>query len=171
MESSSRVSVCVAILFISLISGCATVVSGRNKAVEIRSTPAQAEVAVHNDEGQMVARGTTPMKVELKPTKGLLRRPAHYTATIEKPGYMSKEVGINSKINPWIAGNLLLGGGIGLIADAASGAAWRMTPGEINTKLRPMGQQEQMAQSPLKRRKDSARADEQLQQVTFVSDE
>lgn len=142
-------------------SGCATLVSGQHDEVAIRSNPPQAYVSVRNDNGEMVASGTTPMKVELKRTKGALRLPVHYTATLEKPGYTSKQIEIDPRINPWVAGNLLLGGPIGLIADAASGAAWRMSPDEINTQLSPMRRPRMTHHQPTT----------DVQQVTYVTDE
>lgn len=119
-------------------SGCATVVSGRSEDVAIRSYPPKAHVAVHNDEGEMVASGVTPMNVKLNRSKGLFKKPPRYQATLQKTGFQPKRVQIDPKFNPWALGNIVLGGPIGLAADAASGAVWRMTPDDINTELQPM---------------------------------
>ena len=119
-------------------SGCATIVSGRHEKVAIRSDPPKAMVAVHNEQGKMVAEGTTPMKVKLKRGRGIFKKPPHYTATFRKPGYQPSEVEIDPSFNPWALGNLVLGGPIGLAADAASGAVWRMSPGEIHKNLAPV---------------------------------
>ena len=46
--------------------GYALIVSGRNNEVSIKSYPPQANVVVHNDNGETEATAITPAKVSLK---------------------------------------------------------------------------------------------------------
>jgi hypothetical protein len=64
--------------------------------------------------------------------------PARYTATIEAPGYQPSSVPIRSTINPWILGNVMVGGIPGLVVDNVTGAAWRPRHSEIYHELTPM---------------------------------
>ena len=118
-------------------AGCASVVSGRSADVTINSYPQKAYVVVHDSEGQQVASAVTPAVVPLKRARSWFH-PAKYTATISKPGFQTAQVPINSKVNPWVAGNLAVGL-LGIGVDAATGAAWKPNPGEIATTLTPVG--------------------------------
>ena len=60
------------------------------------------------------------------------------TATIEAPGYAPAEVPIRSTVNPWILGNILIGGIPGLIVDNATGAAWKPADSRICSQLCPI---------------------------------
>ena len=42
-------------------------------------------------------------------------------------------------MNPWIIGNIVVGGIPGLIVDNATGAAWEPKCSEIHTQLAPLG--------------------------------
>jgi hypothetical protein len=42
-------------------------------------------------------------------------------------------------VNPWVLGNVVIGGIPGLVVDNATGAAWRPRRSEIHTQLMPMG--------------------------------
>ena len=119
------------------VSGCASIISGRSVEVPINTTPSAAHVTVSNDQGELVAQAQTPAVVTLKRGRGFLRKPPRYLATIEKQGHQTHEVEINPTVNPWVAGNIALGGVIGLVADSATGAMWRMSPGEIDCTLAP----------------------------------
>ena len=115
-------------------AGCASVMSGRHADVALNSNPPNAHVVVRNRKGESVATATTPAVVKLKRSDRFLR-PAHYTATIEAPGYKSAEVNIKPQINPWVFGNVVLGGLIGAVIDPATGARWNLTPDEVNREL------------------------------------
>jgi hypothetical protein len=116
--------------------GCASIVSGRRADVAIKSSPPDAHVAVRDKHGRTVATAQTPAVVSLKRGDGFFKK-AQYTATIEKPGYTTAHVPIESQLNPWLFGNVLFGGFIGLAVDPYTGAMWRPSPGEINEELAP----------------------------------
>ncbi|HVT26450.1 MAG TPA: hypothetical protein VHE81_00385, partial [Lacipirellulaceae bacterium] len=80
---------------------------------------------------------TTPGVVSLKRNRHYFL-PARYTATFEAPGYAPTEVPIRSTVNPWIIGNIVIGGVPGLIVDNATGAAWQPRHSEIHSQLLPL---------------------------------
>jgi hypothetical protein len=122
----------------SLFSGCASIISGRHADVAIDSYPSNAHVVIHDNEGRAVASLNTPGVVSLKRNRRFFL-PAKYTATIEAPGYSPAEVPIRSTVNPWILGNIVIGGIPGLIVDDATGAAWQPRHSEIHRQLLPLG--------------------------------
>jgi hypothetical protein len=124
----------LAAALVSVSSGCASLVSGRHAEVAINSNPRDAYVTVHDKQGRMVAAAATPAVVTLKRGDGFFRR-ASYTATIEKPGYQTAQLPIDSRLNPWIFGNVLFGGLVGLAVDPYTGAMWRPETKEINATL------------------------------------
>lgn len=64
--------------------------------------------------------------------------PAHYTATISAPGFQTAQVPIGSTLNPWILGNIVIGGIPGLVIDGATGAVWKPKRAEIHQWLEPV---------------------------------
>jgi hypothetical protein len=63
--------------------------------------------------------------------------PAKYTATIEAQGYQPVELPLRSTLNPWILGNVFVGGLPGLVVDTATGAAWKPRRATIHQNLAP----------------------------------
>ena len=118
------------------MSGCASVMSGTYKNVSIESNPPGAHVSVADKKGREVASLNTPCIANLK--RGAFYIPASYVATIDKPGYETVQVKINPTVNPWIIGNVLIGGLVGLIIiDPLTGAMFDLTPSKINAQLAP----------------------------------
>lgn len=122
----------------SLNSGCASVISGREADIAIKSNPPRAHVMIQNEKGETVATSTTPTKISLKRSNGIFRKAPRYSAVFHKPGYQTAKVNINPKLNPWVFGNIALGGVIGLAADSATGAIWNYAPNDINQSLEPI---------------------------------
>jgi hypothetical protein len=118
-------------------SGCASIISGRHATVAIDSNPTDAVVVIRDKHGDEVLTTHTPASVQLK-RKDRLIWPARYTATIEKPGYKSTTVPIRSTVNPWVLGNVVFGGVIGLAVDNTTGAAWKPKVAAIHQDLEPI---------------------------------
>jgi hypothetical protein len=137
-----------------LSTGCASVVSGRKMDVAVNTMPANAHVSIFNKKGERVATAVTPAVVELKRGNGLLG-PAQYTAVIEKPGYRTAQVPLRRSVNPWILGNVVIGGVPGLVIDPITGAAWNPSAKEVNFNLaaieenNPGIQQANLQQAPM----------------------
>lgn len=107
-------------------SGCATVVTGGggNQKVTITSNPPGAAVTVDGK-----PYGCTPAALALD------RRDEHQVQ-LTAAGYETANVTLRSRLNPWVFGNLVLGGPLGLIIDVISDATYRLTPSELEVDLR-----------------------------------
>src|SRR6478735_5116625 len=119
MQNSIPTVSVIGLAICSLLTGCASIISGRNAEVAIDSYPSNAHVVIHDNNGRQVASVNTPGVVSLKRNRRYFL-PARYTATFEAPGYAPTEVPIRSTINPWIIGNVAVGGAVGLIVDNAT---------------------------------------------------
>jgi hypothetical protein len=118
-------------------TGCASVVSGRNADVSVRTNVPHARVVVRDKRGDEVATAQAPASFTLK-RKDKFIFPARYTATIEAPGYQPVSVPIRQTVNPWVLGNIVIGGPIGLVVDNATGAAWKPQQPQIYQELQPV---------------------------------
>lgn len=117
--------------------GCASIVSRSNYPVMLDSAPAGAEVRVTDHYNRVYATGETPVTVDLKSYSGFFQR-ADYLVTFKKPGYRDITMPLNSTIDGWYFGNILLGGLIGmLIVDPATGAMWRLETDYVHADLVP----------------------------------
>jgi hypothetical protein len=130
-----------------LPSGCASIISGRHANVAIDTYPTAAHVTIQDKSGREVASVNTPAVVSLD-RNGKWFLPAQYTATIEAPGYQTTQVPIRSTINPWIIGNVVVGGIPGLIVDDATGACWKPQQDAIRQQLLPAAYAQQPPINP-----------------------
>jgi predicted small secreted protein len=123
IAQSNRRSVSTLIAAIAVtvsLSGCATVVGGgSDQRVHIDSEPRGAQVRV---DGQ--PRGVTPTDVELS------RRQEHQVQ-IDMEGHPTYVSTLTPGCNPWVFGNLLAGGLVGLAVDASTGAVSTLYPKEV----------------------------------------
>lgn len=110
------------------IIGCASIIHGSGQTVTFQSTPTGATVEVTDAMGFAYGNCETPCSIELK-------RKREYKVLISKGGYSSAELVIQRKSDGWIWGNLLFGGVIGLIVDFSNGAAYKLSPDELQATL------------------------------------
>jgi hypothetical protein len=116
------------------LSGCATLFNGTTQAVVLTSTPAGATASVTNRAGEKVRTGTTPITLTLNRGAGYFK-PETYTITLTKEGYAPKELVLSGSVSGWYFGNILLGGGIGMLAvDPVTGAMYTF-PAKVNAEL------------------------------------
>lgn len=108
------------------LTGCSTVVNGKRQALTVNSNPPGAAFAVDG------FSGVTPGTVEVE--RG---RPNH-TVAISKPGYQSTEVTVGRRVSPWVAGNILVGGLIGLVVDLGTGGAYSLQTDQVQADLEPV---------------------------------
>lgn len=94
-------------------SGCATLVSGSGQSVQIDSTPSNAIVKINNFQ-----RGQTPVRVELDRAQKVA------SVEIELPGFEPEKIELQRSVNGRIWGNILIGGIIGVVIDASTGAMY-----------------------------------------------
>ncbi|MEM8750224.1 MAG: translation initiation factor 2 [Pseudomonadota bacterium] len=114
------------------ITGCATVVRGTTEVVTINYSPADAKV-------------TTSLNhtCQASPCLITVSRKEAFTVRATKPGYDEQVVAVRTKVSgkgaAGIAGNVLLGGVVGIGVDAATGATKDHYPNPVNIQLLPEG--------------------------------
>jgi len=121
-------------LFISAgvlsLGACATVTRGSTDAWEITSEPSGAKVETSN--GHQCS--ATPCAIKMS-------RKSEFVATITKPGYKPATVTVTHKTSgagaAGIAGNVLVGGIIGIGVDAVTGASQDLVPNPAHVILEP----------------------------------
>ncbi len=97
------------------LCGCATVVNGTTQSISVNTAPVSgAACTLTSSEGTWYI--TTPGSAVVHKTKNDI------TAVCKKDGYQDATATIPAKFGATTLGNVILGGGVGLIVDAASGA-------------------------------------------------
>lgn len=114
-----------------LLSSCGTVTRGREEDVTIQSMPPNA--AIRTSTGQYCPQSPCTVRVERKKS---------FTATAELEGYHPGSVDVKTKLSDGgvagFAGNVLVGGVIGMGVDAATGAALDHYPNPALIVLQPI---------------------------------
>jgi hypothetical protein len=98
------------------LSGCASVIEGTSQEITINTNPAGANCSLERQNVSIGRISPTPGAVTVKKTK------YDITVVCEKSGYQRATFFNKSGTPPASFGNILLGGGIGVIVDSASGA-------------------------------------------------
>ncbi|MGV7214979.1 PEGA domain-containing protein [Bradyrhizobium sp. UFLA05-112] len=115
-----------------MLGGCASVTRGTTENIAISSTPSGAEAVVSGLDVPTTC--TTPCSVVAK-------RNADISITFQKPGYESQVVQLQRDIPgtgaAGFAGNLLLGGVVGMGVDAVTGAATDHKPNPVIVTMQP----------------------------------
>lgn len=92
------------------MTGCATFLNDDNQMVTFNTTPEGAQVAIDG-----VAKGYTPVVLPVA------RKGGDKVVTFTLSGYKTVNYELKNVLSGALVGNILLGGGIGLIVDAVSG--------------------------------------------------
>ena len=109
-----------------LLANCATIVSKSSYPVSVNSNPSGAKFTVRNNIGAVINQGVTPATIVLPSSAGYFK-PASYTLEFSRRGSSSQSLELQASMNGWYAGNILIGGLIGLvIIDPLSGAMWKL---------------------------------------------
>jgi len=106
------------------VTGCATILHGSKQQIGISSTPTGASISIN---GQNMGVTPTVVKLLRKNTQAI---------KVEMIGYNPYEIILTRKVDGWIAGNIIFGGLIGLIIDAADGAMYKLSPEQVRAELR-----------------------------------
>ncbi|MGP9823791.1 hypothetical protein ACT048_04850 [Ectopseudomonas khazarica] len=118
------------------LSGCASIFSEQTYPVQVTSEPSRASIEIKDEDGNVVYNGSTPATVKLTSSAGYFDG-ERYTVTFRKDGYDEEQFVINSGIDGWYWGNILLGGIMGmLIIDPATGAMYDL-PSKAGATLKP----------------------------------
>ena len=118
----------IALLTIGLIvSACATITRGTTTQVQIHSNPPEAQART-----SMGFTCVTPCTLQVS-------RKDEFSVIIAKPGYHTVEVPVRTQVAgagaAGFAGNIILGGVVGMAADAATGAALEHFPNPVSVTL------------------------------------
>ena len=121
-----------AAILLLLVTGCASIMEGGDQIVNVQTTGCEeygtVQCTVVNDDGSSVL--TAPASVSVEKDKDAL------TVSCESNDGKAKGVQIvESSYEAMNAGNLLLGGVIGVGVDAATGAMWKY-PSSIIVPMR-----------------------------------
>jgi len=103
-------------------TGCASTLHGTTQEVGFRSVPPGATVAVS---GQSAL---TPAKIKLS-------RDKEHTVTFTKDGHPERQANLKQKLDGAFYGNIALGGIIGMAVDMSNGAAYRLSPGNVEMDM------------------------------------
>ncbi|MFN3412535.1 MAG: PEGA domain-containing protein [Thermoanaerobaculum sp.] len=112
---------------VGALVACASIIHGTRQSVGITSIPSAATVY---DNGQLL--GKTPMVAELS-------RKTDHRIRMELEGYEPYEMVLTRHVSGWLFGNLLFGGLIGIIIDAADGAIYNLKPEAVSANLVKVG--------------------------------
>jgi len=114
-----------------LCSGCATITRGRTQTWSVQTEPAGATVKLSSGE-----QCTTPCSMEK-------RRKDPFQVTIDLTGYHQVVTQVISGVKgggvAGVAGNVLIGGIIGIGVDLATGAGLDLMPNPLMVKMVPVG--------------------------------
>jgi hypothetical protein len=110
-------------IFVVSLSGCATIIQSSKQNVGVSSSPSQAKVLVNN-----VELGVTPIILPLK-------RKENHVISINLEGYQPYQATLSRGLSGWVVGNIIFGGIIGLVVDAATGAMYKLSPEQITGNL------------------------------------
>lgn len=115
-----------------LLGGCSTIVTGTTQPFTVKTKQALGAECVLKDTKERVWRiSSTPQTVEVNKGDGPM------TITCSKEGYKTATLVVEESFAGATLGNIILGGGIGVIVDAASGAAQEY-PDDATLWLEPL---------------------------------
>ena len=120
--------VMAAVVALTMVAGCATIINHPTQAIGFSSRPAGASVRVDG-----VVQGQTPL------VKKLSRKDNHMVS-FELEGYEPFRASLAPTVSGWVWGNILLGGLIGLAIDATTGSMYKLTPDQVTAELRKTNQ-------------------------------
>ncbi|QPF85917.1 PEGA domain-containing protein [Bradyrhizobium genosp. L] len=133
--------------FCVALGGCASVTRGTTETISIASTPSGATADIAGLE--IPTACVTPCAIQAK-------RNADIVVTVSKEGYDPQIIPLTKDISgsggAGFAGNLLLGGVVGMGVDAATGAALDHKPNPVIVTLQPSAPPPPPRPRPPKRR-------------------
>ncbi len=113
---------------VALLPACATVVEGTSDTVTLSTTPAGATCTVDRNGERVAAVAATPGSVRISKSRHDLN------VTCTKEGYQLATTAASSRFTGSTFGNVIAGGVIGVVVDAASGANNRY-PSDVRIEL------------------------------------
>ena len=114
---------------------CATVAHGTTQSIQVDSNPPGAVVSLDCVQGSVPNLGVTPTAIDVQ------RKSKSCAIGIAKEGYFPVNVPLQRTFSGVYVGNLLVGGVVGLVADAADGAMYKQGPAVVRVDLVPASRQ------------------------------
>ena len=119
-----------AVLLALGLGGCATVTRGTTTDFSVNSTPPGAG-----------AKTSTGFSCEPTPCSMKMPRKTDFDVTLAKAGYVSRTLHVRSVVSgggtAGLVGNVVVGGVVGIVVDAFSGAMNDLTPNPMTVVLDP----------------------------------
>lgn len=144
-----------------LLPGCASIIDGNKYPIQIDSEPRGATYTIADQHGKVFSHGTTPDMVTLTSNDGAFDG-EKYTFKFSQEGYEDQIVVLDSGMNGWMWGNLLLGGLIGSTIDLSTGAAFDLPKNAKATlKQSPIAVAQQEQITPIASSKPAGKSKEQ----------
>ena len=125
-----RVTMLILIVTAILTGGCATIVKGGSQGVTVKTDPPGANCDLTRKGKSVGVVNPTPGTVQLGKGASAL------DVSCKKPGYFDANGKLSSSFQGWTLGNVILGGIVGIVVDAGSGAMHEYQS-EISMKLLP----------------------------------
>src|SRR5262245_58820579 len=160
---------CAVMALSAFASGCATVTRGSTQAVNLHTDPDGAVCDISRESKVVASLAATPGQVMVS------KEFAAIDVSCRKTGYQPSDVRVESSVEAWTFGNILIGGIIGFAVDAASGAM-RQYPQFLTLTLVPeefatTDAREEYVKDRLARfEKEAATATEELNKRCVVQD-
>lgn len=108
----------ILIILLFLLNSCATIISGTTQEVSFNSEPQGVEVTVG---GKII--GKTPLTIQLDKKSG-------QTVEFNLEGYKRQTRSLETTVDGWFWGNILIGGLIGSTTDGISGSIHEYSPNQ-----------------------------------------
>ena len=115
----SLTRVAAALVLTASMSACGTIMHGTSQDIGFQSSPSSAKLTVDG-----ILKGQTPAVVPLA-------RKRTHIVRLELDGYQPYEATITKSASGWVWGNIVFGGIIGLVVDAASGGLYKLSPEQV----------------------------------------
>ena len=118
-----NISICRAVALIlaaPLFAGCASIVSDDNSTTYFETDPEKARCVLHGQDFRRVVE--TPGSVTLN------SEAAPITVACKADGYRETAEVLDTSMDGWILGNIIFGGVVGAVVDAARGAGQKFPP-------------------------------------------
>ncbi|MFW9603989.1 MAG: PEGA domain-containing protein [Trichlorobacter sp.] len=137
MNKYQRITSVVGLLAVTLLSGCASIMDGRDQEMTFRSVPEGASVLINGRE-----IGKTPYI-------GKIDRKKDQILTFQKDGYKSENLSLTTNTNGWFIGNVIFGvsGLFSSTTDASNGSMYQYSPSFYQVTLSPLTASDQQALS------------------------
>lgn len=113
------------------VSACGTVTRGSNEDVTFNSNPPGAKVQT-----------STGLVCQATPCTFPISRKQEFVATFDLPGHQSQQIAVKTEVSgggaAGMAGNILVGGVVGIVVDASTGATLDHSPNPVFATMEPL---------------------------------